>query len=445
VKATLSAVLARITSPAARGPVAVALGTALLGVSGYVFITLTAAVIDELDYAAIASLYLLVALAGPGLFVAIEQETTRLVSHWQTRGDGLRVIVAQIGRLAAGLLGAALVALLVARPWLVERMFGGHASLWWALVISVIGYAGVSLLRGLLAGQRRLVAYGGVVGTEGLVRVLPCLILAAAGVASVGPYGLVMGLGSVGALILALVFVRAPEPGPGLPWRPLVVATGWLIAASGLSLAMANVAPVVVTALMPDERVLAGVFTFVFVLARIPLFLLYAAQPVLIPMLTRAVAQRDLAGLRTALRRAGLVVGALAALCLPLTAPICQWLADQLVDHDVRLSSWTITALALGTVLAMMVQVLQPALLAVASHRVIALAWIAGSVCFAVAFLLPVHPVSAAVIAQLAAGAVTLAVMAVALRLRLQAAADAVEDAGVDGQLRPRHALEELL
>jgi O-antigen/teichoic acid export membrane protein len=441
----LSAALARVTSPAARGPVAVALGTAMLGVSGYVFVTVTAAVINELDYAAIASLYLLVAVAGPGLFIAIEQEATRLVSHWQARGDGLRSIVVQLGRLTAGLLAAALVALTVARPWLVDRMFGGHSSLWWALVISVIGYAGVSLLRGLLAGQRRLVAYGGVVGSEGLVRVVPCLVLAVAGVASVGPYGFVLGLGSVGALILALVFARAPQPGPQLPWRPLLTATGWLIAAWGLSLAMANVAPVVVTALMPDQRVLAGMFTFVFVLARVPLFLLYAAQPVLIPMLTRAVAERDLAGLRTALRRAGAVVGALAALCLPLTAPVCQWLADQLVDHDVRLSSWTITGLALGTVLAMMVQVLQPALLAVASHRVIALAWIAGSVCFAVAFLLPVHPVDAAVIAQLAAGAVTLAVMAVALRLRLRSAVGAVDDSGADGRLRPRHALEELL
>jgi O-antigen/teichoic acid export membrane protein len=311
--------------------------------------------------------------------------------------------------------------------------------------VSVIGYAGVSLLRGLLAGQRRLVAYGGVIGTEGLVRVVPCLVLAAAGVASVGPYGLVLGLGSVGSFILALFFVRAPQPGPTLPWRTLLSAIGWLIAAWGLSLALANVAPVVVTALLPDERVLAGIFTFVFVLARVPLFLLYAAQPVLIPMLTRAVVNRDLAGLRTALRNAGLVVGALAMLCLPLTAPVCQWLADRLVEHDVRLSSWTITCLALGTVLAMMIQVLQPALLAVASHRVIAYSWIAGSVCFASAFLLPVHPVTAAVVAQLVAGAVTLAVMAVALRLRLKATAGTVDGSGADRRLRAGDAVEELL
>jgi hypothetical protein len=65
------------------------------------------------------------------------------------------------------------------------------------------------------------------------------------------------------------------------------------------------------------------------------------------------------------------------------------------------------------------VQVLQPALLAVASHRMVAAGWVAGGVVFVVAFLLPVDPVTAATVAQLAAGLVTAAIMALALRPRL--------------------------
>ena len=63
----------------------------------------------------------------------------------------------------------------------------------------------------------------------------------------------------------------------------------------------------------------------------------------------------------------------------------------------------------------MVVQVLQPALIAVAGHRTVAAAWMLGTVAFAAAFALPVDPIAAATTAQILAGAVTLAVMAVAL------------------------------
>jgi hypothetical protein len=67
------------------------------------------------------------------------------------------------------------------------------------------------------------------------------------------------------------------------------------------------------------------------------------------------------------------------------------------------------------------VQVLQPALLALASHRVVAIAWVAGAAGFAGAFLLPVDPVTAATIAQLVAGLVTTVIMAAVLLRHLSA------------------------
>jgi len=441
VKVTVAA----LTSPNLRGPLAVGIGSAVLGASGYVFLTLTAGAVSVADYAAVASLYLLVALVGPGLFVAVEQETTRLVSRWEALGHGTRDVVAQLGLLTAGLLGVVLVLLVAAEPLLVDRVFNGRTSLWFALVASVVGYAGVSLLRGVLAGRRRLVVYGAVVGVDGLARIVPCLAFAAAGVVGPGPYGLALGLGSIASLVLALALVRVHGAGPTLSWRVLLTATGWLIAAWGLSFALANLAPIVVTALLPGDPALAGVFAFAFVLARVPLFVLFAIQPILLPMLSRAAANRDLAGLRRALRQAGLVVTALGAIALLTTAPICQWLIGALFDHGVRLSGWVITLLAVGTVLAMLVQVVQPALLAVASHRVIAMAWVAGSVCFALAFLLPAGPIAKAVTAQLVASAVTLVVMVVALRLRLRAGVGAeVDTTGAKGA-EPLSDVEELL
>ena len=406
-----------------RGPLAVGIGSAVLGASGYVFLTLTAGAVSTADYAAIASLYLLVALVGPGLFMAVEQETTRLVSRWQALGHGPRDVVGQVARMTAGLLGVALVFLVAAEPLLVDRVFNGRISLWLALLASVIGCGGAYLLRGVLAGQRRLIAYGVVIGTDGLARIVPCLAFAIAGFASAAPYGVAWGFGSIASLAVALALVRVRGSGPVLSWRVLFTATGWLITAWGLSLAVANLAPIVVTGLMPDDPAQAGLFAFAFVLARVPLFVLYAVQPILLPMLSRAAANRDLTGLSRALRQAGLVVAALGAVALLTTAPVCLWLIGALFDHGVSLSGWVITLLAVGTVLAMLVQVVQPALLAVASHRAIAAAWFAGSVCFAVAFLLPVGPVAAAVTAQLVAIAVTLGVMVAALQLRLRGGA----------------------
>jgi hypothetical protein len=89
---------------------------------------------------------------------------------------------------------------------------------------------------------------------------------------------------------------------------------------------------------------------------------------------------------------------------------------------DAALSWWILTLLAVGTILAMVVQVLQPALLAVAGHRVVAAAWVAGVAVFAASFALPLDAIVAATLAQVVAGIATTAVMGVALARHLRAA-----------------------
>ena len=170
------------------------------------------------------------------------------------------------------------------------------------------------------------------VGVDGLARLIPCVALALAGVSAAVPYGLAVGIGSVAALALAIPLTRLGEPGTRLPWRPMINAVGWLIASWGLAFSLANVAPVIVTAMLPhSDAHRAGVFAFVFVLARLPLFLLLAAQPILLPTLSKSSAHRDHGALRRDLRRALLVTGALGALALVATAPICLWLSGALL------------------------------------------------------------------------------------------------------------------
>jgi O-antigen/teichoic acid export membrane protein len=404
------------------GSLWVAGGTGLLGLSGYAFIALTPGRVSAADYAALSSVYLLMGLIGPGLFMPVEQETTRLVSRARTLGIGTASIVRQVSTMSAAMLGIAVVVLLALYPVLVNDVFHGRAGLWFAVVASTAGYAGANMLRGVLAGRGHLRAYGSVVGIDGLVRLLPSVLFAAVGVTSAAPYGLALGAGSLAALALAIPLTRPPGPGGTRePWSVLVPATAWLVAAQTLALAVANLGPVAVNALLPGDPGRAGVFAFVFVLARLPLFLLFGVQPLLLPVLSRSSARNDRAGLRRDLRRALVLVAGLGALALVLIAPVAGWIAHSLFPGRPAISGTTITLLVAGTVLAMLVQVLQPALIAVANHRMVAGAWLVGTACFVSAFFLPWDAVARATTAQIVAGAATLATMAFALRGHLRA------------------------
>jgi O-antigen/teichoic acid export membrane protein len=403
------------------GTIWVSVGSALLGASGYAFLTLTARRVSAADYSELASLYLLVAMVGPGLFIAVEQETTRLVSRTRALGQGTRDMAGQLLRISVVILAVALAALACLSPLLVHRIFNGHPGLLLALAASVAGYGVLCLTRGFFAGQGRLRGYAACVGLDGLVRLVPCLALAVAGVSGALPYGFALGLGPVVALLVTLPWVRLGAPGPRLPWSELTTAIGWLAGAWALSLFLANVAPVVVKAMLPDQPERAGTFAFAFVLARVPLFVLLSLQAILLPAMSRAAANRNMPELWIRVRQGLLVVGALGGLALLVTAPVGLILINFLFHrHDV--SAVTLTLLAAGTILAMTVQVLQPALLAVAGHRVVAAAWLAGTGCFAAAFALPVDPVVAATTAQIVSGVATVGVLGVALRAHLKSA-----------------------
>jgi O-antigen/teichoic acid export membrane protein len=397
-------------------------GSVLLGASGYAFLTLTGRIVPANDYASLASLYLLVAMIGPALFIPVEQETTRLVSRWHALGDGTRDVLGQLRRTSAVMTVAAVLLLVAAGPFLVNRVFHGNVGLLVALIISVAGYGGACLARGAFAGQRRLREYGVLVGVDGLVRLIPCLALVVAGVAAALPYGLALGFGSVAAFAVGMLWLRPGIGGPRVAWRELLTAIGWLVAAWGASFALANIAPVIVTTLLPQDLPRAGVFAFAFVVARVPVFVLLSLQAILLPALSRSAATRDLVGLRRGIRQAMVVVGALGVIALVSTAPLCLWLIPVVFPHPPELSVVTLTLLAVGTILAMVVQVLQPALIAVAGHRVVAAAWLFGVVLFGACFALPVDPVAEATLAQVVAGAATTTVMGVALLRHLRAA-----------------------
>lgn len=398
-------------------PVGVGLG--VLGLSAYAVLGFAGHALEPRQYSAVASLYLLTAVVGPGVFVAVEQETSREVSSRTAAGEGTFPVVRGAMLVSAALTALVAAILLVLSPMLVERVFDGSWALLLAALVAVGGAAAVYLLRGLFAGQRRYGWYAGTLGAEGLARLLPCVALAAAGSASTGAYGFAFGLGTGVAAVATVAGMRPGSAGPPVPLAGMARSVGFLAGASALTLLVANIAPVVLTARLTTEPLVVASFVSLFVLARVPLFLFGPLQAFLLPALTGAVARGDAARVRDRLRLVLAVVGTVGLLGTAGAALLGPWAARVLFDAPLTMSAWVAGLLGLSTVFMMSAQVLQPALVALGEHRSATAAWIIGTTAFGALLFAPVPPLDAVVAAQLAGPAIVVLVMAASLRTGL--------------------------
>ena len=132
------------------------------------------------------SLYLLVNLIGPGIFAALEQETSRAVSAASARGESVRPIARRAALLAGGCFVGLVALVLLAWPLLLGRVLDGRSGLLAALIVAIAGSGGVYWVRGLLGGQQRFTGYAATLYVEGAVRLLPCLLLLALAVGHAG-------------------------------------------------------------------------------------------------------------------------------------------------------------------------------------------------------------------------------------------------------------------
>lgn len=394
-------------------------GLATVGVASYAFLAVAGHTLSAADYAAISALYLLINIAGPGYFGGLEQETNRATSRALAVGGSTRLVSRTAGTLGMIMAGFAVAGLLAVSPVMVGQVFHGRWALQVALIVGMATACGAYLVRGLLGGRRLFRGYAATLTAEGLTRIGLVGLLAELGLRSAGAYAFVFAAGLACAGLVGLPWLRSQRPdltphgrterartfsqlGPGL---------ALLVTAMLLTQLMANLAPVVVTARTAFDLPTAAAFTSAFVLVRVPLFLFSPVQAVLLPNLTRAVAAGDHARFRRSLRLvliAVLVVGAAGAL---LSATIGPALVQVLFGARVRLPGLVLGLLAVSTVLLMVAQVLQPALIAAQRHRVVTAGWVFGSVALIGLLFLPVPAITAAVLAQLAGSALVMLVL----------------------------------
>lgn len=390
-------------------------GLFLLGASAYVVLGVAGYSLTPRDYAAVGSLYLLAAITGPGVFLALEQETNRETSSRLATGVGIAPVPRGAGLVAAGLAALVCGGLLALSPLLVPRALGGSWALLAAAVVAVLGSAAVYLLRGLFAGRRRWSWYAGSLASEGAARIVPCVALGLLGVASAGAFGFAFAVGTGLAALLCVPGLRAGDPGPPVDVRRMTLATVALACASAMTYVVANCAPLVLTSRLPDAPEVAAGFVSLFVLARIPVFLFHPLQAFLLPTLAAGVERADPGHLRSRLLAALAAVAAIGVPCAVLTAALGPWAAQVFFNAPVRLGHLAAGLLGLSTVAMMVAQALQPALVALGLHRVATGAWLAGIVLFAVLLVVPTDAAAGAIAAQLAAPTLVAIVMGLAV------------------------------
>jgi O-antigen/teichoic acid export membrane protein len=396
------------------GAATVGVGLVLLGIAAYVFLALAGHALDPSDYTSVASLYFLTAIIGPGLFVAVEQETNRETSSRLAAQLGTAPVRRSSTLVSAGLGVLVTVALLVLSPLLVSRVFGGSWALLAAALVSVVGAAAVYVLRGLYAGERRFGWYSATLAAEGLARLVPCVVLVLVGIEGSVAFGFVFVLGTVVAAALTAGGLRPGAAGPPVDRSRMARGVGLLAGASGLTLLIANLAPVVVTSrLLGDPRTAAS-FASLFILARTPLFLFGPVQALLLPGLSAAAALGDATTVRRQMWSVLAAVGAVGAVGTVGAWFLGPWAARVFFDAPTELSTSVAAALGLSTAAMMAAQILQAVLVALRVHRAATLAWSVGTVVFVPLLFLPVAPVTAAVVAQLVGPALVVVLMAIA-------------------------------
>ncbi|MGH4023275.1 MAG: hypothetical protein ACRDRV_01680, partial [Pseudonocardiaceae bacterium] len=245
------------------------------------------------------------------------------------------------------------------------------------------------------------------------------IALAAVGIGGAVSYGFAFALGTAVAAAATVAGVRAGADGPPVGLTRMARGVALLAGASALTLLVANIAPVVLTARLTADPHTAASFVSLFVLARVPLFVFAPLQAFLLPALTAATERGDIAGVRDRVRLAVVVVGGVGLIGAAGAALAGPWAARVFFDAPVDLPALVAGLLGLSTALMMLAQVLQPALVALGRHHSATTAWLLGTAVFGGLLFAPADPLTAAVVAQLAGPAVVLAVMALALRTTL--------------------------
>src|SRR5205807_1729735 len=172
------------------------------------------------------------------------------------------------------------------------------------------------LARGAFAGAGEFGAYGVSMGAEGIIRLLPCIVLVAIGSTDPLGFGLCLAIPPALATLVALRGQHSlMTPGPDAPWSELSANLGYLLGGSLLAQVL-SYAPFLGAQVLATSGERAKVADFIvgLFLSRIPILLFQAVQAALLPKLASLVSAGRDDDFRNGVRKLVVVVVGIGAL-----------------------------------------------------------------------------------------------------------------------------------
>jgi len=416
---------ARARAPLPEGTIPVGIALLVAGVATYAFFKVgTVAVGGDDAFAPIAAMWFATFALAPGFFLPLEQELGRALSYRRASNEGSRPVVRKVMTLGGVLVTVVVLVMLMVSPLLATSYFDGDWLMVVALMAAFAAYAPAHLARGVCAGSGRFTDYAIILGSDGVVRILLCVVLAVIGVTAAGAYGLAIAIAPLFAV--AYVYRRGglrTEPGPPAEWSEVTPNLGWLLLGSVFAATLLNAGPITATLLASDnEDALVTQFSYGVLLARIPLFLFQAVQAALLPRLSQLAARGEFVEFRSGLRRVMLIVIAVGAAGTLGAFLLGSWAIE--IVYDAQLSGRTLAMLSASSAVYMLALATAQAVIALRGHALVALGWGVGVVAFVLGTWLSSDEVFRRIeIGLLVSSIAALATFAIALRLRLRSGA----------------------
>jgi len=375
--------------PLPDGTVAVGAGLVVSGITTYLFQILAFRGLSKPDYGALNALWVFVFVLAPGIFLPVEQEVGRALAARRAHGIGGAPVIRRagiIGLLFATGLGVVTVILAITTP-VVDNLFAGNAGLIACLVIALFTFGFELLARGAFAGAGEFGAYGVSMGAEGIIRLLPCIILVAAGVTDPLGFGLCLAIPPALATLVALRGQdRLMTPGPDAPWSELSANLGLLLGGSLLAQVL-SYAPFLGAQLLATsgERVAVADFIVGLFLSRIPILLFQAVQAALLPRLAAQVSAGHTDDFRRGMRNLLLVVTGIGVLGVLGGATLGPTVGHILFGAKFELGNLDLALLAAGSGMFILALTLSQGLIALDALSQVLVSWLVGVVAFVVA------------------------------------------------------------
>jgi len=364
------------------GTISIGVGLLIAGVTIYIFFKIGQQALGQEEFKPLVSLWFVMFAIAPGFFLPVEQELSRAIAHRRALGQGTTPVVKKVALLCGAIVAFLVALILVLSPVINDNLFEDHAIITASLAIAIVSYGLLYFTKGLSSGLGKFPAYGFIVGSDGAIRVIACMILLVAGVTALSAYSIIIVITPIiGVTIIYLGGHLRTDPGPPAGWSEITENLVWLLGGSIFAAALVNAGPITVD-LLGDKSDAIRVTQFgnAVLLTRVPLFLFQAVQAALLPRLTRLAARGDLDEFKVGFRRLVILVFGVGVIGIVGAFLVGPFFLDLVYSGGI--DRRTLTLLALASAIYMMALAIAQAVIALRGHRHVALGWLLAFVSY---------------------------------------------------------------